>query len=106
MFKNSTPIVPGSPFDFAMKQGDRGTSTNTRSAYGTETFPKVTVTTKEKGLEEKAERYQRICQYIIDDHIKVFGSDMLRPGISKLGFDNRFEMEITPVPYGDLFLDK
>jgi hypothetical protein len=107
MFKNSTPIVPGSPFDFAMKQGDKGTSTNTNgSAYGY--FAKVKVTTKEKGLEEKAQVFENILQHIVNDHIKLFGfhAEMLKPGITKLGFDSRFEMEVTPVPYEDIFIEE
>jgi hypothetical protein len=66
----------------------------------------VVVTTKEDGLEEKRMMFERLIQYIVDDHIKVFGfhAEMLKPGITKIGFDNEFNVELTPVPYADLFI--
>jgi hypothetical protein len=68
---------------------------------------KVSVTTEEKELKEKAKTFERVIQYIVDDHIKVFGlhDDMLKPGITKIGFDDEFNVELTPIPYADLFID-
>jgi hypothetical protein len=50
--------------------------------------------------------FERVAQYTVDDHIKVFGPDMLRPGITKIGFDSEFELELLPVPYKDIFMEE
>lgn len=105
-FKNTEPIEPESPFDFAMKQGIEAGQRIRLLPVQKELMrmleaEKVTVivVAKEDGLEEKRAMYERVVQRVVDDHIKVFGfhAEMLRPGITKLGFDNEFECELLPV---------
>ena len=58
--------------------------------------------------QEKAEMFERVAQRVVDSHIELFGlcEEMFKPGIQKLGFDNEFELNLTPMHFEHLFLGR
>ncbi len=89
-----------------MKQPEKVGKKPEESCGACRRFALVSVTTDDEELKEKAAKIQRLFQFIVDDSIKTFGfhEEFFQPGVKKIGFDDKFYLEVTKVPYADIFI--